>query len=409
MMSTNHAILVTALEAVQPIWEEWKRDKTLLTQHPPPESILEPLAAAIAQCEIFKSVEGHSLFSGYAGVVLHASRLALPLFNRANREDLGNDAASDAADWLIRTLETRWANGVFTAAIWGLKIDQEVEIAEDLTLLPFDQLAETPMKRRLMGRAKKGWNGAVWTSHQYFDVPSAAIVRKITNFPYIGDPSASFGRLAEIAGDAQDPLSFLQAIAAGQPLIAGGWFEYEDQALDFNADENYLSWFLPEIVPVVRSHVTADPVVLRRDAKAFWSLPPEWRRDLLRSMKRFTLSQCRHQAVDQALDLAIAFEIAVSGGKGDNAPPNWKVGVRSAQLIGGVLGTRQQNRSVLKALYDLRNKGAHGGNLKESERVQQETTLSDATAIYGNLLAAFLSLGAVPDWQSLELEPRVRS
>jgi hypothetical protein len=76
-------------------------------------------------------------------------------------------------------------------------------------------------------------------------------------------------------------------------------------------------------------------------------------------MNRFTLSQCRHQTIDRILDLALAFEIAVSGGDGDSAPPGWKVSVRSAQLIGGALKARQSNRSqkvffgILKAKVSM--------------------------------------------------------
>jgi hypothetical protein len=401
-------VLVSGLEAALSAWEEWKRDKTLLAQYPPDVSILAPLTNAIEKCEVFKPIEGHSLFSGYSGVVLHAPRLALPLLYRVSRTDLGTAAIQDGVDWLIRVLETRQAPGVFNVAIWGLSLDVEVQITKDMALLPFDRLADSPMKRRLVERARTGWDGIVWTSDRYFDVPSAAIVRKISDFPYIGDPTTSFDRLGEIEADAQAPLAFLQACGAGRPLVAGSWFEYEDSDLDINADENYVKWFLPEIVPVVRSHVVVDSGILQRDTAALWSLPSDWLNDLLRSMKRFTLSQCRHQIVDRVLDLAIAFEIAVSG-KGDNAPPSWKVGVRSAQLIGGELKERQLVRNKLKALYDLRNKGTHGGSLKESERQKQEITVNEATLIYSTLLASFLALGTLPDWPSLELEPRTRT
>ena len=203
---------------------------------------------------------------------------------------------------------------------------------------------------------------------------------------------------------------FLQAAVAGQPLAVGSWFEYEDQDLDFNSFENRLSWFLPEVVPVISSHVTVNSETLEQEAAALWSLPSDWRDKLLRSMERYSLSKCRRQIVDQALDLAIAFEIAVSGGKGDNAPQNWKVGVRSTQAIGGTLQERQRNRKALTDFYSkLRNTGTHGGSLKPSERAEQERILDDAMSIYRDLLASFLAIGVAPDWSALELEPRTRN
>jgi hypothetical protein len=352
---------VSHLEEALLAWGEWKRDRTLLAQYPPGDGVVAPLAAAIETCESFKRVQGRCLFSGNSGVVLHAPSLSVPLLYRSDRADLGAQAVPDAADWLIRMLGTQQANGVFIVAVWGLSIDREIEIAKDMTLHPFDQLADVPMKRRLVERVEKAWDGAVWTSQRHFDAPGAAIVRKVPDFPYIGRFDKSLERIHEIEQDVITPLSFLQAGAAGQPLAVGGWFEYEDPDLDLNSHENYMSWLLPEIVPRVQSNVMVDSTILQRDATALWSLSRDWRSNLLRSMKRFTLSQCRHEIVDQALDLAIAFEIAVSN-KGDNAPVSWKVGVRSTQLIGGTLERRQQNRRALADLYKLRNES--GSSLK---------------------------------------------
>jgi hypothetical protein len=81
----------------------------------------------------------------------------------------------------------------------------------------------------------------VWSSPNLYDLPSAAIVRKIAKFPYTGSPAASFGRLAELEAETKVPLRFLEASAAGQPLVTGSWFEYEDKDLDFNEHENYLA------------------------------------------------------------------------------------------------------------------------------------------------------------------------
>jgi hypothetical protein len=176
-----------------------------------------------------------------------------------------------------------------------------------------------------------------------------------------------------------------------------------------NDYENYLSWFLPEVVPHVQSHVAVDATTLKKDADALWKLPRDLRSKLLRSMERFILSQCRRQTGDRPLDLVIAFETAVSGGKGDNAPVNWKIGVRAAQLIGGTLQQRQQTRRALSVLSGFRNDIVHGGSLNEAKQQELEGNLASSTAIYRTLLASFLSLGAVPDWSSLELEPRARA
>jgi hypothetical protein len=401
--SSDHNRVVTALATALANWEQWKRDKTLLTAYPPEDSVVAPLVAAIEECEAFKPVQGCSLFSGNSGVILHARALAPEVLYRAERT-----SNSDAAHWLIRMLGTRHANGLFIGAIWGLSIDREVEIAQGMMLVPFDNLFESAMKRRITNQAS-AWATAVWISQRYFDVPGSALIRKVGDFPYIGALDKSVQTLEKLEDEAKAPLSFLQARAAGQPLAVASWFEYEDTDLDFNAQENYFSWFLPEVVPHIRAHVVVDTGALKRDADALWNLPDKLRSKLLRSMERFILSQCRRQTGDRALDLVIAFEIAVSGGKGDNAPVNWKIGVRTAQIIGGTLQQRQETRRILSALCGFRNDIVHGGSLKDGDQQKLENSLARSTSIYRTLLASFLSLGSVPDWPSLELEPRTRN
>jgi hypothetical protein len=212
----------------------------------------------------------------------------------------------------------------------------------------------------------------------------------------------------DLQAKVMDLVGFIQACVTGEPLVAGSWFEYENVDLDINSVENHVLWLLPEVVPHIKKHVAADLKSIRDLFGGFFKLSPEVRSRLTRSMERFSLSQSRQKIVDQVLDLALAFEIAVSGGRGDNAPPNWKVGTRTAQLIGGPLLDRQTTRSSLGALYRLRNIATHGGNFSDPEKREQKEILASAYTIYRRLVESFIVLASVPDWPSLELEPRVK-
>jgi hypothetical protein len=138
---------------------------------------------------------------------------------------------------------------------------------------------------------------------------------------------------------------------------------------------------------------------------AISSFPADWRNDLIRSMKRFILSQCRHQTIDRILDLALAFEIVLSSGDGSNAPLSWKISVRSAQLIGGPLPKRQDIRNRMTAFYNLRSKITHGSGSKSAEENKMEKVLLDTTSIYRDMLRQLLVLPDRPNWNSIELEP----
>ena len=97
-------------------------------------------------------------------------------------------------------------------------------------------------------------------------------------------------------------------------------------------------------------------------------------------MERFSLSQCRREIIDRILDLALAFEIATSGG--GNGPVGWKVSVRSAQPIGGSLETRQENRRKINDLYVLRNRATHGSHLNARDRIKHHEVWVYAVHLY---------------------------
>jgi hypothetical protein len=108
--------------------------------------------------------------------------------------------------------------------------------------------------------------------------------------------------------------------------------------------------------------------------------------------------------IDRVLDLALAFEIALSD-QGDNAPPSWKVSVRSVQLVGGHVAVRSQNRQAIAELYELRNQATHGGSLKPRGGKAVEAILQDGFALYVAAIGKLLDLRTKPDWKTVELEP----
>ncbi len=163
-MTSDRGILIRALELALRAWEEWRRNKSLLAQYPPGESIRSPLTEAIGQCAAYEAVAGHVLFTANSGPVLHAPRLALPLLYRAElAQREGRDIGQDA-DWLIRLLGTSQANGTFTGVIWGLSIDSGAPLRKHSRLIPFGQLPDSRLKKWISDRAGKLWNDAIWMS-----------------------------------------------------------------------------------------------------------------------------------------------------------------------------------------------------------------------------------------------------
>jgi hypothetical protein len=139
----------------------------------------------------------------------------------------------------------------------------------------------------------------------------------------------------------------------------------------------------------------------------FNAFPGEWRTDLAGSMERCNLSQCRRETIDKVLDPALAFEIATSGG--DNASVGGKVSIRTAQLIGGALETRQGNRRAINELCKIRNRATHGTRLKSIDRMKHDDIWLHAAHLYKELLTKFVELRPNLDWDAIELGPAFKT
>jgi hypothetical protein len=369
---------------------------------PDDREILDSVSAAVAKCETFQAIEGLVIFSGGSGPVLDSYSLASRLLSRGvrYREDIPG-----AVEWLIRLMTTSETTGLFKAAIWGISLSQEAALTDTSRLMPFEALPDSYVRRKISDRAKRCYDGSVWMTQSYFDAPSAAFVQEISDFPYIRGDNAAFLIMDESIWRVHELSILIQAACIGHPIAVACWFEYADTELEYAEWENGCTWLLSEIHPHVKSSVPADIDVIQTNMASYAELPEEQRTRLFRSMERFRLSQSRSEAIDRVLDLALAFEIAVSE-KGDNAPPSWKVSVRSAQVIGGPLVSRQLIRAKVSALYELRNQATHGGTLKaRSAEKPVDNVIQESFEVYVVLLKKLLSLRTKPDWKALELGP----
>ncbi|RXH12346.1 hypothetical protein EAS56_17715 [Bradyrhizobium guangzhouense] len=399
---SDRETLVAALEQAVAEFEVKHGHHTLLARPQPDPQILGPVEAAIDQCAAYQEVAGHLLYTANGGRVISSGGLRLPVFQRAQYK------VAEAADWLLRLLSLRSANGSFRSAIWGISVTEEIRLSDSARLVPFATLTESFMKKHVTNRARRLYEDTAWISTSLFGMPVAAFVMDAPNFPYIRTDNASFLEFDRLQHEAMAYWIVLEAASVGSPLAFGYWFEYEDEEIDIAVWENWLTWTFPEVSPRIGAPVAVDAQTILDDTRGFLALPERFQSDLRRSMNRFMLSKCRTQLIDRVLDLALAFEIAVSGESESWTAISWKVAVRSAQAIGGPLDWRRTVRRKVGQLYDLRSKATHGGNLGSDEYVNNLQLIEECSAIYRQLLRSFFDVGVKPDWRVLELEPRHR-
>ncbi len=407
---SDHGILTAALRPAVEAYGAKTAESTLLGRPEPDGEILTPVAEAIDQCTAFQAVKGHALFTGRLGLDIEAGEMASHLVHGAisYNPDPAANKVDEAASWLLRVLATRKTKALFHGAIWGLSIDSEILLPSGARLVPFAALPDSYLKSSIEHRSTNYTDIVPWLNTRFHELPRAGYIQEIPSFPYI-DPSkgSAYKAVEDVTAEALEYWTVLQAASVGHPLAISYWMGYEDRSLLLEEWKVGESWSLPEIPPFVKEFRPADGDALRSDMANYIALSGATRGDLLRSMKRFTLGQCRRETVDRVLDLALAFEIAVSGGD-QNLAVSWKVSVRTAQFVGGSLAVPQKNRKIVSDLYTLRSKATHGSSLASIPEAKQTATVDASYAIYGRLIKCLLSLGHQPDWNTIELEPRTQ-
>jgi hypothetical protein len=395
----NRQLLTHAVDGALTAYRSKTRGQALIMRDAPDEGVLAPVVAAIEGCEDYQSVVGQSLFTIGNVEPIEARRFAQLALSRAEWK-----SSSDAVDWLLNTLRTKTATVVLKAAIWGISIDKDIRLSDSSRLLQFDKLPSTYGKGIIVDRKKWQQSHFVWYSDRHFDVPLTAYTQEISDVPFISEIDFGFDQIEQATRSAIEVCRMIEGVCVGHPLPLAYWLEFQDSELNVISNANLLTWSLPEVYPRIKHVTQLNSIIIAEHYASFCRLAPDWKVDLRRSMDRYTLSQCRHALIDRVLDLALAFEIAVSQ-KGDNLPARWKVSVRAAQLIGGTMAERKNVRRAVGQLYELRNKATHGSTLAGAER---EVVLQ-CTKIYQSLLRRLFEFAYRPDWNSIELESPSRS
>jgi hypothetical protein len=387
-LDADRAILIEAIEKAERLLPR----PTLLGG--PSDEYKRILTEAIDACSAYKEVEGQTLYSADSLVILHAPRLAMDLYYRIHT------SAADGANWLLRLLGTRTADGFFKAAMWGISLSEPLILSENTRLIPFDQMSESYIKGRIDERAKRYAAHTPWLAPNYWAAPTVAYVREVRDVPYIGRGKEAADLVDHLYREARDRWTLIEMVGAGGPLVFASWFEYADRTLDLAAIENTMSWTLPEVAPRILSVTDVRTQVLEYYFAKYVALPSDFKDVLVRCAHRFCLSQCRKELIDRVLDLAPALEVAVTGRSEPHLPANWKVSVRTAQMIGGNLETRIQNRKRISDFYNLRNAATHGGRLEGYAIGRVE----EAAEVFRQLFVSLLRFGRRPDWSAIEME-----
>jgi Apea-like HEPN len=134
----------------------------------------------------------------------------------------------------------------------------------------------------------------------------------------------------------------------------------------------------------------------------FFALPKTTREIVTRAMERLDKAMCDPLPGDAAIDLSIALEVLTTdpGGQGEHT---WKVGLRSALLLGGNLENREKTRRTVKEIYDYRSKVVHTGHIPANRVATATTAVSDSILVCAQIIESVRRGRLPPDWSKFEL------
>lgn len=341
-------------------------------------------------------------FNGCHG--FYPSQVAGPLLHRA----VQCGSSTGAIRWLQKVLSTESASGAYVTALWNVPVDGEVQLTEDVKLVPFAAVPDGPIKAIVQNAHRRG--GLVHTVLD-FHPPSSALVVNYLSKPWLVDAEAKgyvsdymrvYERINEI-------ILALTAVGPRAPVLAAAWYCLDDPDLN-HAVSSGRSGQMMELLPGFRNDWPALDVDLARDVVGqFLRMNAKDKPKVSTALDRLQRALMRHQIGDRAVEIAIALETLL--GDTGNSEMTHKVCVRGARFLGGKKDERTRYHIILKRAYDIRSKLVHTGIQETGSiavgkglpKIKAEAVIDEACQLCAKLIRKVLALGAVPDWASFDI------
>lgn len=318
--------------------------------------------------------------------------------------------AAQALDWLEKVLATEKAEGIWVMALWGVSVDNQVSLLPEVDLIPIDELPESDEKEWLQRPRDTFPNWHSLMSPLRLGQPKSALIQHTVVEPFLVHLEGNEG-LGEFKHEGNqlldDVMLTLTAVGPSVTIPALYWFQYKDPDLDFARLGHIISHHHLEVTPMhLSEYGSFDFETAESAVKSFFQLEDKTRRKVRIALERLNLAMRRRRPADQALELCIALETLLTQGPGENT---YKIGLRSARLLGGDLEEQLKNRVIVSGTYILRSALVHDGEdketikLKNQGKVRAKSVVNDAIPICAAVIRRILELGSIPDWYEFEL------
>lgn len=317
-----------------------------------------------------------------------------------------DSSAELAVKNLQNVLTSKEATGQLTLALWGVPLNEIIQLMDGVELIPWGAVPDSTQKRMISGEI---FNPNRWmTSAIDFSPPSSALVARQNIAPIIFDPTScqlderdikKYTHLKEIA-----LVLTLIGPRASLPLL--GWFTFDNS--DFELGTTSMRSQV-EILPLGRmDYPSLDVHEAPELVRAYLQLPPTTRERVRIGIERINQALRREKFGDQAVELATAFEALV--GDNEKTEMTHKVKIRAVRMIGGSIAERKINAALISKAYSIRSTLVHTGHVKpnlelpiDGNRVPAQQIIDRALALCVKLAKSIIRSGNFPDWSLFDI------
>ncbi len=316
----------------------------------------------------------------------------------------------EAVNRLERFLQLEAIPILRVLGICGVNLKGEIQLDDDIKLVPFSKVPNSATKEWIVN-PQKSW----FFRSPNQAIPTAALTVSIPVKPKMAN--SFLGRLIqdlEIQKNNQlhEMLHCLTLVGPSAPVPICV-YDHVPEWIPFASQLQGMGSYFHEIDPVSDSILpTIDSTEAASIVKSYLELSRSTRDKLRLPIERLNLAMRRRNDADSAIELGIALEALLVHDRDGNTPLSFLICLRGSLLLGGTSSERQDNYNLLNAVYALRNKAAHTGNVDETSKIgkgdnkkslQTNYLIQDGIELCANLIKRIIQRGCFPDWQSLIL------
>jgi Apea-like HEPN len=363
-----------------PPWLERERIKT-------PPQLLADLVAALKEQEELAIFDDRMQQIVDGAFRANLEQLAHWLIRRAARVGPEN-----AVEDLRRYVSSDKYEVEETCLLDGVTIAESIEVADGISLIPFQQLPDS--------RHKEMFTPTMWNyrlSH-----PRAALTCKTL---YPKHHGAEMVDLIRRQDEFADIVLVLTLIGPGCPVVIASW----TRALDWvPMSDHAIASSRPFGAGQAKGIVdlsTAETEKLRSLYSLFKNLPSDERRHLRVPLDRLNRASRWTDRTTAAIELGIAFEaLLLNDLDDDRGELSVRLRLRGARLLGKTLDERIKIDRLLRSVYKARSIAVHTGNLPERiDGLPTHEILDDGQRLAARAIETILHNGGSPDWRNIVL------